>query len=101
MEHEFNNRISAQRELLKVINRKSWPAEDLFGLSAKAIDRWVRANQLNPKAALVSMVVAVSDQLFFLANRSQEQISEQYQLVRSEIAAACHNIERELSLSPE
>ncbi len=100
MKHEFNNRITAQRELLKVINRKSWPAEDLFGLSAKAIDRWVRANQLNPQAALVRMVVGVSNKFFFLANKSQEQISEQYQLVRSEIVAACRDIERELGYIP-
>lgn len=96
MKHEFNNRIAAQRELLKIINRKAWPVEDLFGLSAKAIDRWVRANQLNPQAALVRMVIAVSNKLFFLANKSQEQISEQYQIVRSEIAMACRDIEREL-----
>ena len=75
MEHEFNNRISAQRQLLNIINRNPWPVEDLFGLSSKAIDRWIRANQLDPQTALVRTIVAVSDKLFFLANKSQEQIS--------------------------
>jgi hypothetical protein len=99
MEHEFNNRITAQRKLLNIINKKSWPGENLFGFSDKAIDRWVQANQLNPQAKIVRVVVAVSEKLFFLANKSQEQISEQYQLVNSEIVAAGRDIERELGFS--
>jgi hypothetical protein len=37
----------------------------------------------------------VSTKLFFLANKSQEQISDEYTIVRAEIAAACEAIERE------
>lgn len=99
MEHEFNNRISAQRRLLQVINKKPWQEEDLFGLSYKAIERWIAANRLDPKLPIVGMVKEVSNKLFFLANKSQDQISEQYKMVRSQIVAACDEIRCELERS--
>jgi hypothetical protein len=99
MEHEFNNRISAQRKILRTINRKLWPREALFGLSTKAIDRWVTANRLDPKSVLVGLVRGVSDKLFFLANKSQEQVSEQYRIVWAEIIEVCNDIGRVLRSS--
>lgn len=97
MEHEFNNRISAQRELLRIINQKPWATENLFSLSNKAISRWVTINQLNPEAPIVKIVNDVAGKLFFLANKSQEQISEKYQLIKSELMTSCGDIERELA----
>lgn len=97
MEYEFNNRISAQRNILRVINRKSWPMEALFGLSSKAIDRWVAVNRIDSNSAIVNMIKDVSAKLFFLANKSQDQVSEQYRLVRQEIINACKEIREELS----
>jgi hypothetical protein len=99
MNHEFNNRISAQRKILQVINRKPWAIEALFGLSSKAIDRWVAVNRVDPNSAVVNMIKDVSAKLFFLANKSQDQVSEQYQLVREEIIAACGDIQGELQKS--
>jgi hypothetical protein len=99
MEHEFNNRISAQRTILQVINRNPWTAEALFGLSSKAIDRWVTVNRIDQNSIVVNMIKDVSAKLFFLANKSQDQVSEQYQLVRAEISAACEEIQRELQRS--
>jgi hypothetical protein len=96
MDYEFNNRISAQRKILQVINRKPWATEALFGLSSKAIDRWVAVNRIDLNSAIVDMINDVSAKLFFLANKSQDQVSEQYQLVRAEIIAACDAIEGEL-----
>jgi hypothetical protein len=96
MEPEFNNRVSAQRKILQIINRRRWGAEALFGLSSKAIDRWVVVNRIDPNSALLGMVKDVSAKLFFLANKSQDQVSEQYQLVRAEIIAACDDIQTEL-----
>ena len=100
MQHEFNNRIVAQRAILRAVNRKGYNAEQLFGLSSKAIDRWVSVNRIEPTSRLVQMVRDVSDKLFFLANRSQEQVSEEYAMVRSEIAAACQAIENEPGSAP-
>jgi hypothetical protein len=95
-QHEFINRIAAQRAILRVINHKPWSSEPLFGLSRKAIDRWISVNRLDPDARVVRMVTDISGTLFFLANKSQEQVSDEYQAVRAEITAACSAIEREL-----
>lgn len=99
MENEFNDRISAQRKILQVVNQNPWVVEALFGLSSKAIDRWVAVNRIDINSAIVSMIKDVSAKLFFLANKSQDQVSEQYQLVRAEVIAACDGIQRELQKS--
>jgi predicted transcriptional regulator len=96
VQHEFNNRIAAQRAMLRVINRKPRSGEQLFGLSSKAIDRWVSANRIEPSSRLVELIRDVSAKLFFLANKSQEQVSDEYIAVRVEIAAACDAIRVEL-----
>jgi len=96
MQHEFNNRIAAQRAILQVLNSKAWDAEDLFGLSIKAIDRWVSANSIDPNSKLVKLVKDASAKLFFLANKSQEQISIEYKTVSDEIIAICDAIAIEI-----
>ena len=75
---DFNNRMTAQRELLKVVNARVWPNENLFSLSGKAIDRWLSANGIDRDAPLAQLVCAASRALFFLANKSQEQITDEY-----------------------
>jgi hypothetical protein len=99
MTDEFNDRVSAQRSLLRAINSVQWAAEPLFGLSRKAIDRWINLNGINASSALADLVLATSSKLFFLANKSQEQVSEEYQLVQSELIVARDAIARELSLN--
>jgi hypothetical protein len=94
MTSEFNDRISAQRSILRAVNSEPWETEPLLGLSEKAIDRWVASNKIETHSSLVALVVGVSAKLFFLANKSQDQISEEYQLVRSEIIAARDDIIR-------
>jgi len=96
VQHEFNNRVAAQRAILRVVNRKPWSSEQLFGLSSKAIDRWVSINRIEPGSRLVRLVRDVSAKLFFLANKRQEQVSDEYTTVRAEIAAACDAIKIEL-----
>jgi len=96
VQHEFNNRIAAQRAILRVINRKSWSSEQLFGLSSKASDRWVSVNHIESGSELVKLIRDVSAKMFFLANKSQEQVSDEYTAVRVEIAAACDAIRIEL-----
>ena len=96
MQHEFNNRIAAQRSILQLLNRNQWEAEDLFGLSAKAVDRWVSVNRVDPNSRLVKLVKDAAAKLFFLANKSQEQISEEYRAVSYEIAGVRDAIAIEL-----
>ena len=91
--NEFNNRVAAQRQVLQLVNRRDWEKEDLFGLSSKAIDRWVAVNQIDPELELVKLIKMASAKLFFLANKSQEQVSEEYKTVSSEIASIAKAIE--------
>jgi hypothetical protein len=97
MTSEFNDRIAAQRSILRAINSVSWDAEPLLGLSRRAIDRWITMNRIEVNSPLAGLVAAASSKLFFLANKSQDQMSEEYQLVQSEIIAARDAIVRELS----
>ena len=81
---EFNNRIAAQRDILFCINERKWK-EELFGLSSGAIERWVNVNKLNPNSVLVSLIRRAAEKLFFLSNKSQEQITEDYKKLSSEV----------------
>jgi hypothetical protein len=93
---EFNNRITAQRQVLQLVNKKKWEGEELFGLSSKAIERWISVNLVNPESRLVLLVKEASAKLFFLANKSQEQISDEYKAISNEITAIAKAIEIEL-----
>lgn len=81
---EFNNRIDAQREILGLINGHCWK-EELYGLSSGAIDRWARVNGVDPSSALSQAVYESASKLFFLANKSQEQITDEYRLLSVEV----------------
>jgi len=94
---EFSNRISAQRHILQIVNRKRWEKEELLGLSSKAMERWISINQINPSCYLVELIKTASSQLFFLANKSQEQISEDYKMISQEISNISKKIELEVN----
>ncbi len=83
---EFNNRIAAQREILSGINSGKWE-EELFGLSSGAIDRWININKLEPNSVLIKLIRQAADKLFFLSNKSQEQITEDYKHLSGEVSA--------------
>ena len=83
--NEFKNRITAQRQILELVNRKR-RGEELFGLSSKAIERWVAVNAIDSNSDLVELIKIASGKLFFLANKSQEQISEDYRTTSREVA---------------
>ena len=82
--NEFNNRIDAQREILNLVNAKRW-REELYGLSSGAIDRWIHANGVDLSSEIVNTIYDAADKLFFLANKSQEQITDEYKLLSSEV----------------
>lgn len=84
---EFNERISAQRAILRTVNSARWPGEELFGVSSRAIERWRTTNALPETSPVVQLVIEAGAKLFFLANRSQECISPEYRSVASEIVA--------------
>lgn len=88
---EFNNRISAQREILSKINEVEW-SEELFGLSSGAISRWVNKNNIQEHSELLCLINEAADKLFFLANKSQEQITEEYQYLSLEVSVLISKI---------
>lgn len=84
--NEFNNRIEAQRAVLEIINTSNYSNEELFGLSNKAINRWVSANELDINSEIVKIVKNIAGKLFFLANKSQQQVTEDYKTKSKEIS---------------
>ncbi|MNK86671.1 hypothetical protein D3C87_1065890 [compost metagenome] len=93
---EFNNRIDAQRNILRIVNKCSWRAEGLSGLSNKAIDRWMLANQIDVTSRLAELIRAAGRALFFLANKSQEQVTDEYKHRSQEVVAITNEIATEL-----
>ena len=94
--NDFNNRIEAQRRILQLVNRNKWTREELFGLSTKAIERWVSINGIDSEIRLVELIKFASAKLFFLANKSQEQISDEYKIISREVADIYKEIELEM-----
>jgi hypothetical protein len=80
----FVDRMAAQRRVLQVVNERLWN-EELFGLSSFAIERWATANRLESGSVEVRLIVSVADALSFLATRSQEQVSEEYERTSARI----------------
>lgn len=93
--NEFNNRIDAQREILNLVNRKLW-TEELYGLSAGAIERWIRSNNIDPTTELPRTIYESARKLFFLANKSQEQITDEYRLLSIEVSEITKHIAKML-----
>lgn len=81
---EFNNRIDAQREILSLVNGLDWK-EELYGLSSGAIDRWARINGIDPSSDLSQAIYESASKLFFLANKSQEQVTDEYRLLSADV----------------
>lgn len=92
---EFNNRIAAQRAILLAVNCARW-REELYGMSSGALDRWVQANSLDRNSRLVCLLLDAAGKLFFLANKSQEQVTAEYQLRSDEVLGLTEEIRLEL-----
>lgn len=90
---EFVSRMATQRRVLDLINSRLKLDEKLFGLSASAIDRWVVSNQLSPASEVVRLAKEISSELFFMATRSQEPVSSEYELRRGKIIEAVTALE--------
>lgn len=88
---EFNNRIATQREILLGVNDWNWK-EDLFGLSSGAIDRWVVTNKLGNESCLVNLIRQAAEKLFFLSNKSQEQVTEDYRHLSEDVSVLTNQI---------
>jgi len=83
--NEFNNRITAQRNALKIVNGSGLFFEPLLSLTEKAIDRWSRNNEIDAYDFVVILLKSMSENLFFLANKSQEQVAEDYKVLSEKV----------------
>ncbi len=93
---EFNSRMAAQRRIIHLINSKSKGNEELFGLSMKAIDRWIIANRINADSRLVFLIKGAASRIACLATKSQEQVSEDYFALAQDIDTFIDQIEDEI-----
>ena len=89
---EFSNRIDSQRKILRTVNKVQWQGEPLLSLSQRAISRFTKVNQLAENCDIVRLLTQVSEKLYFLANKSQEQVTEEYRTLASEVMIIHNNI---------
>jgi hypothetical protein len=90
---EFVSRMATQRRVLDLINSRLDLNEKLFGLSSSAIDRWIVCNQIAHESEVVQLIKKISSELFFMATRSQEPVSNEYELRRDKIINAVTALE--------
>jgi hypothetical protein len=89
---EFNNRIDSQRRILRLVNSSRVVQEELFGLSSGALERWARINGLDEHDPLLALLKQAAAKLFFLSNKSQEQITEEYQSLSADVGSLTEQI---------
>lgn len=94
---EFNNRIIAQRDALKIVNGSELFVEPLLSLTDKAIDRWSRNNKVDAQDSIIILLKSMSGTLFFLANKSQEQVTEDYRELSKKVDKQLSDLELELA----
>lgn len=95
--NEFNNRISAQRDALKIVNGSGLFFEFLMSLTEKAIERWSRSNQLDTHDPIITLLKSMSGTLFFLANKSQEQVTEDYKVLSDKVSKQLRDLKLEVA----
>ena len=89
---EFNNRIAAQRRILRLVNGSRDLEEELFGLSSGALERWAGINGFDEHSPLLVLLKRAATKLFFLSNKSQEQITHEYQCLSHEVDSLTEQI---------
>lgn len=93
----FNDRMVAQRRILNTVNNGTF-REELFGLSYQAIIRWMISNRLQEDTKIVILLKEASEKLFFLATRSQDQITDEILLAGDDFERLHKMVEQEVNL---
>jgi len=68
----FQNRVDAERSVLRVVNRSRFSSVKLCGLSALAIRQWEASLHDSACGVVVARLILLSDKVIRLANRSAE-----------------------------
>lgn len=90
MKAEFNSRVDLQRQVLKLVNHAKFNTQ-LAGLSKSALDNWIFSNNIKNKE-LISSLYKIAEKLFFIANKSQDQITEEYKSLQLSIQTEISNL---------
>jgi hypothetical protein len=98
---EFGNRMSAQRHILAIVNNMYKGVEELCGLSENAISRWTEVNRLQRNSEVVRLLRQSAELLFFLATKSQDQVTEEYETRMQDVAKAAVALETALQQFPK
>lgn len=77
---DFFNRIKVQRRVIQIVNSSKLQFQ-IAGLSLSSIKKWAHDNSIEENSDIYTHLLLISSKLFFLSNKSQEQISEDYQMV--------------------
>lgn len=75
---------------MNIQTQEYWPA------NLPAIMPWVMENNIETGSRLVRLILTASDKLFFLANKSQEQVTEEYKSIEAEIQSIYRSLEAEI-----
>jgi len=93
---EFRNRMDSQRQVLGIVNQSSNWTEELYGLSDSAITRWLQTNNIADESQVAKLLRGISEKLFFLATRSQEQVTEDYKALSKDFGVLTNDLKIEL-----
>lgn len=93
---EFLNRITAQRKVINIINKEENIAFPLVGLSSKSMERWQLENSISNDSELIKVLYLISSKLFFLANKSQEQITNEYKLLSKSVSDLINDLDQNI-----
>lgn len=83
---EFSNRMTAQRHILGIVNGSFQGTEELCGLSENSISRWAEVNRIETTSEVVRLLRQAASLLFFLATKSQEQVTDEYEMRKHEVS---------------
>lgn len=90
--NEFLNRITAQRQVINIVNQEKKLSFPLVGLSLKSIERWKKENSISDNAEISKVINLIASKLFFLANKSQEQITGEYKLLSKNVSELINHL---------
>ncbi|MEA9414298.1 hypothetical protein [Flavobacterium sp. PL02] len=82
---DFLNRIDIQRRAIKIVNSNNSFRFHLAGLSINAVEKWREQNDISIEHDIMKMLLKISSKIFFLSNKSQEQITEDYKILSTEV----------------
>lgn len=94
---EFSSRVETQRQILKVVNSRDWPSEQLFAVTTAAIQRWASINGLDTSTTIVKLLHSASVQIFVMANHSDDPIAGTAALSKQMVLVLARQVQEELS----